>query len=105
MKNVFLAIFLLWSSLNLGSLDFGCMQYRQFSKLFLHRWHRFSDMRSRSAAAGDSVRKPLFEQFWGSGAPIIGEAGGTGWQDWAISQQALQQRPPLPEEPGIHFST
>ena len=55
---------------------------------------------SCSAAAGDSVRKPLFEQFWGSGAPLIGEEGGTGWQDWAISQQALQQQPPLPEEPG-----
>lgn len=52
-------------------------------------------------AGGDSVRKHLFEHFWTSGSPLIGEEGGDGWQQWA-AQQHQQGQPALPpEEPGV----
>lgn len=46
------------------------------------------------------MRKPLFERFWNSGAPLIGEDGCSGWQEWAITQQNTRLQPPLPLEPG-----
>lgn len=62
-------------------------------------------------AGGDSVRRQLFEQFWVSRAPLIGEEGADGWQAWEQHQQErrlhaeLPPPPPLPpEEPGMSLS-
>jgi hypothetical protein len=50
---------------------------------------------------GDKVRKPLFEEYWHSGAPLSGEEGASGWQAWAVSRQSSKQlMPPPQEDPG-----
>ena len=58
-----------------------------------------------SSVGGDAVRKHLFEQFWTSGAPLIGEEGCVGWHEWAAQKQHLRAQPDLPaEEPGAHLT-
>ena len=42
-------------------------------------------------AGGDAVRKPFFESFWNSGAPLIGEEGAAGWLHWAVNNIAKDQ--------------
>lgn len=46
---------------------------------------------------GDAVRKPLFEEFWRSGAPLIGEERSGGWAEWSLQhQKAVQEIKLLP---------
>ncbi len=35
------------------------------------------------------MRKPLFEEFWRSGAPLIGEEGSSGWSVWKSQHPAV----------------
>lgn len=50
------------------------------------------------------MRQPLFEGFWKSGAPLIGEQGATGWLNWAKANHDRSQQIDLLEVQGEIYS-
>ena len=48
------------------------------------------------AAGGEASKMRVFERFWDSAAPLLGEPGAQTWAQWWLAE--TEPPPPLPPE-------